>query len=504
MLRLLPISVQDLLHGWQPALHRPSVRGASGLKPGLIHLFRASGQGLLLCGATGALVRLDEPGFRSWQDYLAGAAPPPPSRGDLESWGLFRAPGYPDQASMALPEGLHSLCLNVAHDCDLSCGYCFAGAGRYGGPGGLMSLTVAEQALELLLASAPAGRTVSVDFFGGEPLLAWEVVTGAVAYGRARAAATGRAITFTLTTNGQQMDDDRASFCAREMSTVIVSIDGRPEVHDRWRTGRGGQGSYQAAVAAAARLRAALGERTGGKAGGGAGSLWIRGTYTRDNLDFWRDVEHLAGLGFDQVSMEPVSAAPDHGGSLSLRDLPRIRESYDRIAELVAAGKVRFFHFDLNLSAAVCAPKRYSGCGAGAGYACVNPEGWLYPCHQFDGLAGWEQGRIGELDRYRPEPRLAAAHVGAKPACRDCWAQLYCGGGCHWAAYRHGGQVLEPDPLACGIMRTRLEVALGLEAGPAGRPGRSRPDRAPARAAGRPEDRCGEGETPALGLRSSR
>jgi uncharacterized protein len=400
----------------------------------------------------------------------------------------------------------------VAHTCDLACGYCFAGAGGYGsaadaaGPS-IMPLATAERALDFLFASAPRGRGASVDFFGGEPLLAWRTVTGAVAHGRRLAAATGRDIAFTLTTNGQQLDDEQAAFCAQEMATVIVSIDGRPGVHDLWRRGRQGQPSYDLAVAAARRLQRALaaaGREVGGAgslppaaslfpgrasgAGGaaqgaasqpvrrtaerpdrpaGSSPLWARGTYTRHNLDFWRDVEHLAGLGFGQVSMEPVSARPGTPYALAPSDLPAIEESYWRIADLVAAGKARFFHFELNVKEPSCAPKRYTGCAAGAGYGCVNPQGVLYPCHQFDGQAAWAQGSLDEVVRsgYRVDARLAEAHVGAKPACRDCWAQLHCGGGCHFAAWQQGsGSLLEPDPLACAIMKVRLRVALALEA----------------------------------------
>jgi uncharacterized protein len=349
-------------------------------------------------------------------------------------------------------------------------------------------------AIDYLMANSPAGRSLSVDFFGGEPLLAWPAVTEAVRYGRERAAATGREIRFTLTTNGVGLDEERAAFCAGNMSTLIVSIDGRPEIHDRHRRTRTGGPSFERAFAGAKLLARALEQRAkrdGAVPGSRAtslhpdlpidsGPLWIRGTYTQDNLDFWRDVEFLAASGFGQVSMEPVAMPPDPAHAIRAEDLGPIAESYERIAELVLDGRVRFFHFELNTESPACAPKRFTGCAAGGGYACVNPSGAVYPCHQFDGVEGYELGRLtpgraaadggGAASAAPPAlaytgcAALTSAHVGNKPACRDCWAQLHCGGGCHYAALKWGGDILCPYPLGCALMKERLKAALAIQA----------------------------------------
>ncbi len=489
---------------------------------GLARTFRALSRNLLFDGSSGALVGLSEGAFCVWQEYLAwqasicpgsprtdhaagpgGARPAPaspPGLTELVAAGLFRRPEYPGATSPLAAKGLHSLCLNVAHACDLACDYCFAGRGSYGSPvSGIMQPDMARAAIDYILANSPPGRTLSVDFFGGEPLLAWPAVVEAVRYGRERAAAAGKTILFTLTTNGVGLDDERASFCAANMSTLIVSLDGRPEVHDRHRRTRSGGPSSGQALAGARRLADAIARResagagpgraAGGSAFGGgvhaafrpdlpvgSGPLWIRGTFTRDNLDFWRDVEYLAKQGFRQVSMEPVAQPPDPGLALRDADFGAIRESYERVADLVLAGRVRFFHFELNTESPACAPKRFTGCSAGGGYACVNPAGEVYPCHQFDGVRDHLLDRLEAADGsgegapvYRSSPRLSAAHVGNKPACRDCWAQLHCGGGCHYAAYKWGGDVLSPYPFGCELMKARLETALAVQAALAGR-----------------------------------
>jgi len=494
--------------------------GVARLSYQLVHLFRSQDQCLLYDGATGALVRLGEGPFRQWKQFLAprnqgtdtggqgrggsGELQDPPGLAQLHQLGLFRAPQYPTASDSPLgAAGLHSLCLNVAHACDLACAYCFAGAGEYGREGepgnasptpAIMPLETAQAALDFLLGNSPPGRTVSVDFFGGEPLLAWDTVVGTVDYGRERAAALGKQILFTLTTNGCALDDHRAHFCAANISTVIVSIDGRPETHDRLRRDRSGGPSYARALRGARLLQEAL-RQTGAHAAAAtdkyssslpgavasvsqaalrpdrpleSGPLWIRGTYTAHNLDFWRDVQHLRELGMDQISMEPVTTGPDDKALYRLlpSHLPAIRDSYARIAEMVTEGRLRFFHYELNTKQPACAPKRYSGCAAGAGYGCVDPQGRLFPCHQFDGQPGWCQGGVAELEGYVLLPALAGATVGAKQTCRDCWAQLLCGGGCHYSAWRHSGHggLLEPDPLACLIGKARLEAALGVQA----------------------------------------
>jgi len=486
----LPIGLQDFVYRRQPAVHGPGTRASlnSDQSHQLTHLFRTADGCFLVDGSTAALVRLDASSFAAWSDYLLGlsddtVAQDPPGLTELRRSGLFRQTQYP--APTAAPTSLHSLCLNVAHLCNLACRYCFAGEGGYGDTAAdIMAPAVARRAVDLLLESSAASRTVNIDFFGGEPLLAWDTVVDVVGYATQEARAKGGTVHFTLTTNGVGLTAAQARFAAEHMATIIVSLDGRPEVHDRMRVRRDGEGSYAAALAGAGLLQDALSAagRRARKRGRMDGSvvlerpdrpidsapLWARGTFTRHNLDFWRDVEHLLALGFDQISLEPVSAPPSAPYSLQTADLPQIRESYSRIADLMRQGGLRFFHFELNQRQPACAVKRYSGCAAGAGYGCVAPGGELYPCHQFDGDAAFAQGNVLELASYPTAERLLGTGVGAKQACRQCWAQLFCGGGCHYASWRYGGGLLEPPPLYCMLTRTRLECALSLQGTPAG------------------------------------
>ena len=443
-------------------------------------------------GASGALVQLSESAFAAWVDYLASptAAASPPGLADLHASGMFRAPVYPAAGSQPAAQGLHSLCLNVAHSCDLACDYCFAGKGAYGSPApAVMQPPTACAAIDYLIANSPSGRSLSVDFFGGEPLLAWPAVTAAVAHGKAKAEQAGKTIRFTITTNAVSMDDARAAFCAAEMSTIIVSLDGRPSTHNRHRLDKAGRATFERALRGARLLADAVSAAkktvtatidgasgTGGRDSLllhpdlplGAGPLWVRGTYTADNVDFAADVRYLRQLGFTQISMEPVALPPNQAQAIQPGDIPQIRAAYAEIAAMVAAWELRFFHFELNTDAPSCAPKRFTGCAAGAGYAAVDPAGRVYACHQFDGVAEFGLGAVCQADGspavYQLHEALATAHVGGKPACRSCWAQLYCGGGCHYAAWSANGDLHEPYRLGCDLLKARLEVALALQA----------------------------------------
>jgi len=460
----------------------------------LARVFTALDQHLLFDGASGALVQLSESAFAAWQDYLASpaaAAVSPPGLAQLHASGMFRESVYPSPAgSPPAAQGLHSLCLNVAHSCDLACDYCFAGKGAYGSPAPtVMQPATACAAIDYLIANSPPGRSLSVDFFGGEPLLAWPAVTAAVAHGRSKAEQARKTIRFTITTNAVSMDDARAAFCAAEMSTIIVSLDGRPSTHDRHRQDKAGRATFERALQGARRLAAAVAAAQSPAAAPtsdldesgmrdsllrhpdlplGAGPLWVRGTYTADNLDFAADVRYLRQLGFAQISMEPVALPPNQAQALRPDDIPRIRASYAEVAGMVAAEEMRFFHFELNTDAPSCAPKRFTGCAAGAGYAAVDPAGRVFACHQFDGVAEFGLGEVSRGDgspaAYQRHEELAAAHVGAKPACRSCWAQLYCGGGCHYAAWSANGDIHEPYKLGCDLLKARLEIALALQA----------------------------------------
>lgn len=488
------------------------MRRNDSLDLSLAHLFRRAGQAFLFDGATGALARLDEPAYAAWGRFLqaGGVAATdnasggdhgsggcePPGYAKMAGAGMFRRPPYP--AGPLPTPGLHSLCLNVAHACNLDCVYCFAAGGAYaGGTTGLMTVGTARAAIDFLLANATPGRALSIDFFGGEPLLAWDVVEETVSYASSRAETQGNRIRFSITTNATLVDSHRARFIARHMSSVIVSLDGRPGVHDAARPMLGGAaGSYRVSAAGARAISEALTSEPrppGPDMPGGTDRIWVRGTYTRYNCDFWRDVEHLAAEGFSQISMEPVIAGADAPYALDHAQLPGIGESYDRVLDLCAAGKVRFFHFELNPDRPACAAKRFGGCGAGLGYVCVAPGGAVYPCHQFAGEGEFELLRLGlgggpdgadedgpagssgcrpPAPSYKADARLAGAHVGSKDNCRGCWAQLHCGGGCHYTAWRYGGSLHEPHRLGCELLRLRLEHALaltGLRAADAGR-----------------------------------
>jgi uncharacterized protein len=345
-----------------------------------------------------------------------------------------------------------------------------------------MTPGTANAAVDFLLANATPGRALSVDFFGGEPLLAWDVVEQTVAYATSHAETNGNGnrIRFSITTNATLVDPEMARFIARHMSSVIVSLDGRPRVHDAARPALGGRGggaggsaagsaaaSYEISAAGARAIADALAREPlppGPDMPGGTDRLWIRGTYTRHNRDFWRDVEYLAAEGWHQISLEPVIAAVDAPYGLARAHLTEIAESYDRVLEMCAGGKVRFFHFELNPDRPACAAKRFGGCGAGLGYVCVAPGGAVYPCHQFAGQSEFELLSLGKAasTRFEPDSRLAAAHVGAKGHCRRCWAQLHCGGGCHYTAWRLGGSLLKPHDMGCDLLRLRLEHALAL------------------------------------------
>lgn len=482
--------------------------GYNSLDLPLAHLFRRAGRAFLFDGAGGGLARVGDDESACWEVFLSrssrvqaracggggdragGAAPLPPGFERLAAAGFFRRPPFP--AGPLPAPGLHSLCLNVAHACNLACTYCFAGGGAYsGGTRGLMTAGMAAAAVDFLLANARPGRALSVDFFGGEPLLAWDVVERTVAYATAQGEAQGNPMRFSLTTNATLVDDDRARFIAERMSSVIVSLDGRPEVHDRMRPGLCGEGSYDASMAGARAISAALAAAPrppGLDMPAETGRLWVRGTYTRHNRDFWRDVEHLAAEGFSQISLEPVLAPPDAPYALSEADLPALDESYGRVLGLAAGGGgVRFFHFELNTGRSACIEKRFGGCGAGLGYVCVSPSGQVYPCHQFDGESEFELlslssgGSAGGGPVFDAQERFATAHIGSKDACRSCWAQLHCGGGCHYTAWRYGGNLHTPYGLGCELLKLRLEHALALSAlragaaGPGPGPERARP-----------------------------
>ncbi|MCR5603630.1 MAG: thioether cross-link-forming SCIFF peptide maturase [Lachnospiraceae bacterium] len=358
-----------------------------------------------------------------------------------------------------------ALCLHISHDCNLSCKYCFAQEGEYHqNKRELMSYETGKRALDYLIENSGSRRNLEVDFFGGEPLMNFEVVRRLVEYGRSIENKYDKNLRFTLTTNGVLLNDEILDFANKEMSNLVLSIDGRKEIHDRMRPFRGGQGSYDAIVD---KFKKAAESRN-------QMNYYVRGTFTRHNLDFPKDVMHLADLGFEQISIEPVVAPPEADYSIRKEDVPYILEQYDVLAkELLKRreeGKpVNFFHFMIDLEGGPCVIKRLSGCGSGTEYLSVTPSGELYPCHQF---VGNEEFRLGDVwngiqnTAVRDEFKLC--NVYAKEKCRDCFARFYCSGGCAANAYNFSGDINGAYETGCQLQRKRTEVAIMMKAAMAG------------------------------------
>ncbi|MCR5508043.1 MAG: thioether cross-link-forming SCIFF peptide maturase [Lachnospiraceae bacterium] len=354
-----------------------------------------------------------------------------------------------------------ALCLHVSHDCNLACRYCFAEEGKYHqDKRQLMSYEVGRQALDFLVAGSEGRRNLEVDFFGGEPLMNFDVVKQLVTYGRSLEEKYDKKFRFTLTTNGVLLNDEILEFANKEMSNLVLSIDGRREIHDLMRPFRGGQGSYDAIVD---KFKKAADSRN-------QTDYYVRGTFTRNNLDFSEDVMHLAGLGFKQISVEPVVAGPDEDYSIREEDVPFILEQYDILArkliELKKQGRgVNFFHFMIDLEGGPCVYKRLSGCGSGTEYLAVTPEGDLYPCHQFVGQDGFKLGNVYDgivNTELRDEFKLC--NVYSREKCRECFARFYCSGGCAANAFAFSGDINGAYDIGCELMRKRVEAAIMLKA----------------------------------------
>ena len=353
-----------------------------------------------------------------------------------------------------------ALCLHIAHDCNLACQYCFAEEGEYHGRRALMSFEVGKKALDFLIANSGNRRNLEVDFFGGEPLMNWEVVKQLVEYGRSKEKEYNKNFRFTMTTNGVLLNDEIMEYCNREMSNVVLSLDGRKEVNDKMRPFRGGKGSYDLIVPKFRKFAEMRGDR----------DYYVRGTFTRHNLDFSKDVMEFADLGFRSMSIEPVVAAPEEEYAIREEDLPQIMEEYDRLAEEYLKRKkegrgFNFFHFNIDLKQGPCVAKRLSGCGSGTEYLAVTPWGDLYPCHQF---VGQEEFLLGNVDtgvtneRIRDEFKLC--NVYAKDKCRDCFARFYCSGGCAANSYNFHGSITDAYDIGCAMQKKRIECAIMLKA----------------------------------------
>ncbi len=351
---------------------------------------------------------------------------------------------------------IKALCIHIAHTCNLNCSYCFASQGKYHGDRAMMSFEVGKRALDFLVENSGTRRNLEVDFFGGEPLMNFDVVKQMVAYARSIEKEKGKNFRFTLTTNGMLIDDDVIDFANKEMSNVVLSLDGRKEIHDRYRVDYAGNGSWDRIVPKFQKLV----ESRQGK------NYYMRGTFTHANPDFLKDIEKMLELGFDELSMEPVVSAPGDPEELTAEDMPIVMEQYEKLAELMLRrdkeGKpFTFYHYMIDLTGGPCIYKRISGCGSGTEYMAVTPWGDLYPCHQF---VGEEKFRLGDIyqgvTNTDTQDEFAKCNVYAREECHDCWAKLYCSGGCAANAYHSTGSITGVYKYGCELFRKRMECAI--------------------------------------------
>ena len=349
-----------------------------------------------------------------------------------------------------------ALCLHIAHSCNLNCAYCFASQGKYQGERALMRFEVGKRALDYLIENSGTRRNLEVDFFGGEPLMNFQVVKDLVAYARSVEKEKGKNFRFTLTTNGVLVDDDVIEFANKECSNVVLSLDGRKEVHDRYRVDYAGHGSWEKIVPKFQKFV----EARGGK------DYYMRGTFTHANPDFLKDIQTMLDLGFRELSMEPVVCAPGDPSELTEDDLAIVMDQYEKLAELMLKhdeeGKpFTFYHYMIDLTGGPCIYKRISGCGSGTEYMAVTPWGDLYPCHQFVGEEKFKLGNIWDgVTNHEIQAEFAACNVYAHEECRDCWARLYCSGGCAANAYHSTGSVTGVYENGCRLFRKRMECAI--------------------------------------------
>ncbi len=445
----------------------------------MVHTFCVDGRYLALDVDSGTVHMLDELGYEvvsRWEEQseeeivsalssrfpeeeireVAGEVRALQESGTLFSYDedLHRAPQETD------PGVIKAMCLLVAHDCNLRCRYCFASTGTFHGKRLLMPEEIGRKALDFLVARSGSRRHLEVDFFGGEPMLNFEVVKKLVAYGRELEKKHGKVFRFTITTNAYSLTDEDIDFFNREMSNVVLSVDGRKETHDAMRPTADGQGSWERAMANAKKVVAKRGQK----------DYYVRGTFTRKSLDFSKDVLALADQGFEQVSVEPVVLSPDSPYSLLPEHLPGILEQYDLLYKEYVRRRAdgrwfSFFHFCVDLNGGPCIKKRLSGCGAGVEYVAVTADGEIFPCHQFVGRQGFAMGSVltGKIDEdLRRE--FASAHVLNKEKCASCWARLYCTGGCAANAQAFHGDLRKPYEMECEMEKKRLECAIAVQA----------------------------------------
>ena len=442
----------------------------------MIHAFEYRGTYLVLDVESGAVHEVDKPSFdvisALEQGNAVDALPYSHTIIDeileeieqLKKENLFdtKAPDAPKSNGAASP--IKSMCLNVAHDCNLRCAYCFAETGEFHGGRMLMPFETAKAALDMLIKRSGGRYHLEVDLFGGEPLMNWDTVKRTVEYGRELEKKHNKHINFTITTNGVALDDEKIEYINKEMFNVVLSIDGRREVHDALRVTPNKQGSYDIIVPKAQKL---VKER-------GDGEHYIRGTFTADNLDFTEDVKALHNLGFEQISVEPVVLKPDEPHAINEDNVGKALEEYDRLADYVIESRkegrpFNFFHFYVDMNSSPCLAKRALGCGAGVEYVAVAPNGDIYPCHQFVGDSRFLLGNVLVKDEEGNVPlesgirnEFASCNIFTKEKCSNCWAKYYCSGGCAANAYKLNGSITEPPEISCKLLKKRTEIAIGM------------------------------------------
>ena len=446
----------------------------------MIHQFKNNGYNIVLDVNSGSVHVVDDIMYDILQEYekktpeeiiaaFAGRYSETEIREALEEIGELKEEGSlftEDEYKPSLLEFkerqtvVKALCLHIAHDCNLACRYCFAEEGEYKGRRALMSAEVGKKALDFLIAQSGKRRNLEVDFFGGEPTMNMEVVKEIVAYGHELEKTHDKHFRFTITTNGVLLDDEMMEYINKEMYNVVLSLDGRPEVNDRMRPFRGGQGSYAVIAPKLLKMAKLRGDK----------QYYVRGTFTRYNLDFYNDIIHYADMGFDQISIEPVVSPATEPYALREEDVPVICEQYDKLAQEMARRRkaghcFTFFHFMLDLQGGPCVYKRLAGCGSGTEYLAVTPWGDLYPCHQF---VGEEQFIVGTVFDGITKPEICDKfrmnNIYAKKECTDCFARYFCSGGCAANAYHFTGDINGNYPIGCELERKRVECALMLKA----------------------------------------
>lgn len=355
---------------------------------------------------------------------------------------------------------IKAMCINIAHDCNLACEYCFAHKGDFGSARMLMSEQTAKKAIDFLILHSENRHNLEVDFFGGEPLMNFDVVKSTINYARSLEKLYNKNFRFTITTNGVLLDDDKIDFINKEMSNVVLSLDGRKSVNDRMRPTRNGGSSFDVIVPKFQRLVASRGDK----------DYYIRGTFTKYNLDFSADVLRMYELGFDHLSIEPVAPDKTSSYAFSEEDLPKIFDEYEKLAikilEMKQTGKnINFFHFMVDLDQGPCIIKKVKGCGCGNEYVAVTPEGDIYPCHQFVGKSQWKMGNLhdGTFDNDMKK-MFSKSHLYAKEKCRNCWAKFFCSGGCNANNWNSNKNILKSDDISCKLEKKRLECAIMVNA----------------------------------------